>query len=143
MKKVLLTTTAVALTAGMASAGDMSMSGSISLTYGGFGTGSAPAAAKEEFSSEADLNIAASSSSGSISMSGTLEIDEDGAPSAGPVVLSSGAFSLTYDKNDVGGGLLKAMLPMAKMITTAITQSLTLLAVLDFHTQETTSQTTM
>ena len=105
MKKVLLTTTAVALTAGMVSAGDMSMSGSISLTYGGFGTGSAPAAAKEEFSSEADLNIAASSSSGSISMSGTLEIDEDGSPSAGPVVLSSGAFSLTYDKNDVGGGL--------------------------------------
>ena len=77
MKKVLLTTTAVALTAGMVSAGDMSMSGSISLTYGGFGTGSAPAAAKEDFSSEADLNIAASSSSGSISMSGTLEIDEE------------------------------------------------------------------
>ena len=105
MKKVLLTTTAVALTAGMVSAGDMSMSGSISLTYGGFGTGSKAAAAKEDFSSEADLNIAASSSSGSISMSGTLEIDEDGAPSAGPVVISSGAFSLTYDKNDVGGGL--------------------------------------
>jgi hypothetical protein len=105
MKKVLLTTTAVALTAGMVSAGDMSMSGSISLTYGGFGTGSAAAAAKEDFSSEADLNIAASSSSGSISMSGTLEIDEDGSPSAGPVVVSSGAFSFTYDKNDVGGGL--------------------------------------
>ena len=105
MKKVLLTTTAVALTAGMVSAGDMSMSGSISLTYGGFGTGSKAAAAKEDFSSEADLNIAASSSSGSISMSGTLEIDEDGSPSAGPVVVSSGAFSLTYDKNDVGGGL--------------------------------------
>ena len=105
MKKVLLTTTAVALTAGMVSAGDMSMSGSISLTYGGFGTGAKAAAAKEDFSSEADLNIAASSSSGSISMSGTLEIDEDGSPSAGPVVVSSGAFSLTYDKNDVGGGL--------------------------------------
>ena len=52
MKKVLLTTTAVALTAGMVSAGDMSMSGSISLTYGGFGTGSKAAAAKEDFSSE-------------------------------------------------------------------------------------------
>jgi len=102
MKKVLLTTTAVALTAGMVSAGDMSMSGSISLTYGGFGTGSAPAAAKEDFSSEADLNVAASSSGGSISMSGTLEIDEDGSPSAGPVTVSSGSLTLTYDKNDMG-----------------------------------------
>ncbi len=34
MKKVLLTTTAVVFTAGFASAGDMSMSGSIKLTYG-------------------------------------------------------------------------------------------------------------
>ena len=102
MKKVLLTTTAVALTAGMASAGDMSMSGSISLTYGGFGTGSKAAAAKEDFSSEADLNVAASSSGGSISMSGTLEIDEDGSPSAGPVTVSSGGLTLTYDKNDMG-----------------------------------------
>ena len=102
MKKVLLTTTAVALTAGMASAGDMSMSGSISLTYGGFGTGSVAAAAKEDFSSEADLNVAASSSGGSISMSGTLEIDEDGSPSAGPVTVSSGSLTLTYDKNDMG-----------------------------------------
>ena len=102
MKKVLLTTTAVALTAGMASAGDMSMSGSISLTYGGFGTGSKAAAAKEDFSSEADLNVAASSSGGSISMSGTLEIDEDGSPSAGPVTVSSGGLTLTYDKDDMG-----------------------------------------
>ena len=102
MKKVLLTTTAVALTAGMASAGDMSMSGSISLTYGGFGTGSVAAAAKEDFTSEADLNVAASSSGGSISMSGTLEIDESGDPTAGPVTISSGALTLTYDKNDMG-----------------------------------------
>jgi len=103
MKKVLLTTTAVALTAGMVSAGDMSMSGSISLTYGGFGTGTAAAADKESFTSEADLDIAATSSSGSISMSGTLEIDEDGNPATGPVTISSGAFSLTYDENDIGG----------------------------------------
>ena len=105
MKKVLLTSTAVALTAGMVSAGDMSMSGSVSLTYGGFGTGSKAAANKEDFSPEIDLNVAGSSSTGSISMSGTLEIDETGDPSAGPIVISSGAFSLTYDKNDVGGGL--------------------------------------
>jgi hypothetical protein len=103
MKKVLLTTTAVALTAGMVSAGDMSMSGSISLTYGGFGTGTVPAADKEGFSSEADLDIAASSSSGSISVTGTLELDEDGDPATGPVTISSGGFSLTYDENDIGG----------------------------------------
>ena len=101
MKKVLLTTTAVAFAAGMASAGDMSMSGSIKLTYGGFGTGSKAAAAKEDFTSEADLDIAATSSGGGISMSGTLELDEDGAPAAGPVTISSGSLSLTYDKNDM------------------------------------------
>ena len=101
MKKVLLTTTAVAFAAGMASAGDMSMSGSIKLTYGGFGTGSKAAAAKEDFTSEADLDIAATSSGGGISMSGTLEIDE-GATAAGPVTISSGSLSLTYDKNDMG-----------------------------------------
>ena len=101
MKKVLLTTTAVAFAAGMASAGDMSMSGSIKLTYGGFGTGSKAAAAKEDFTSEADLDIAATSTGGGISMSGTLEIDE-GNTAAGPVTISSGSLSLTYDKNDMG-----------------------------------------
>ena len=101
MKKVLLTTTAVAFAAGMASAGDMSMSGSIKLTYGGFGTGSKAAAAKEDFTSEADLDIAATSTGGGISMSGTLEIDE-GTTAAGPVTISSGSLSLTYDKNDMG-----------------------------------------
>jgi len=101
MKKVLLTTTAVAFAAGMASAGDMSMSGSLKLTYGGFGTGSKAAAAKEDFTSEADLDIAATSSGGGISMSGTLEIDE-GTTAAGPVTISSGSLSLTYDKNDMG-----------------------------------------
>jgi len=101
MKKVLLTTTAVAFAAGMASAGDMSMSGAVKLTYGGFGTGSKAAAAKEDFTSEADLDIAATSSGGGISMSGTLEIDEGGT-AAGPVTISSGSLSLTYDKNDMG-----------------------------------------
>jgi hypothetical protein len=102
MKKVLLTTTAVALTAGMASAGDMSMSGSLKLTYGSFGTGTAPVTTPDDFKSEANLNVAASSSSGSISMSGTLEIDEDSNPTTGPVTISSGALTFTYDKNDMG-----------------------------------------
>jgi len=103
MKKVLLTTTAVVLTAGWASAGDMSMSGSVTLTYGGFGTGTVPSTG-DDWSNEAALNVAASSSGGSIGMTGTLELDTD-AVSVGAVTISSGAFSLTYDKNDVGGGL--------------------------------------
>ena len=102
MKKVLLTTTAVALTAGMVSAGDMSMSGSLKLTYGSFGTGTVPVTTPDDFKSEANLNVAASSSSGSISMSGTLEIDEDSNPTTGPVTISSGALTFTYDKNDLG-----------------------------------------
>ena len=87
MKKVLLTTTAVVLTAGWASAGDMSMSGSVSLTYGAFGTGSDPAGT-DDFTSEAALNVAASSSGGSIGMTGTLELDTD-AVSVGAVTISS------------------------------------------------------
>ena len=82
MKKVLLTTTAVVFTAGFASAGDMSMSGSITLTYGAWGTGSVGGGA-DSWTSEADLDVAASSSSGSITMSGTLEIDEATETAAG------------------------------------------------------------
>jgi len=101
MKKVLLTTTAVIFTAGFASAGDMSMSGAIKLTYGAFGTGSDPAT-PDAWKSEADLDIAASSASGSISVSGTLEIDEATETAAGPVTISAGALSLTYDADDIG-----------------------------------------
>ena len=102
MKKVLLTTTAVVFTAGFASAGDMSMSGAIKLTYGGFGTGDI-AGADNAFTSEADLDIAASSSSGSISVSGTLEIDEATETAAGPVTISTGGFTVVYDANDIAG----------------------------------------
>ena len=101
MKKVLLTTTAVVFTAGFASAGDMSMSGAIKLTYGSFGTGSLAGAAVDDFNSEADLDIAASSSSGSISMTGSLELDESG-EDAGPITISTGALTFTYDTNDMG-----------------------------------------
>ena len=101
MKKVLLTTTAVVFTAGFASAGDMSMSGAIKLTYGSFGTGTAAGAAVDDFASEADLDIAATSAGGNISMSGTLELDESGS-AAGPVTISTGALTFTYDRNDMG-----------------------------------------
>ncbi|MCH1412404.1 MAG: hypothetical protein L7U86_03330 [Rhodobacteraceae bacterium] len=101
MKKVLLTTTAVVFTAGFVSAGDMSMSGAIKLTYGAFGTGTAPGGT-DDFTSEADLDIAATSSGGNISMTGTLELDEDGDPATGPVTISSGALTFTYDNDDLG-----------------------------------------
>ena len=101
MKKVLLTTTAVALTAGMASAGDMSMSGAMKLTYGNFGTGTDPVTTPDDFNAEADLDIAATSSSGGITMSGTLELDESGAD-AGAVTISSGALTFTYDADELG-----------------------------------------
>ena len=100
MKKVLLTTTAMAFAASMASAGDMSMSGAIKLTYGAFGTGELAAGA-DDFASEADLDIAATSAGGNISMTGTLELDESGTAS-GPVSISMGALTFAYDKNDMG-----------------------------------------
>jgi hypothetical protein len=102
MKKVLLTTTAVVFTAGFVSAGDMSMSGAIKLTYGAFGTGTVAGAATDDFLSEADLDIAATSSGGNITMTGTVEIDEKSEVSPGPVTISSGAMTFTYDANDLG-----------------------------------------
>ena len=100
MKKVLLTTTALMMLGGVATAGSSSMSGSIALTYGAWGTGTEPGG-NDGWTSEADLDVAATSDSGSISMSGTLEIDEGGT-APGPVTISSGGFSLVYDANDIG-----------------------------------------
>ena len=101
MKKVLLTTTAMAFAASMASAGDMSMSGAIKLTYGAFGEGTDPAGTNDDFAPEADLDVAATSSGGNISMSGTLELDEGGT-GVGPISISTGALTFTYDNNEMG-----------------------------------------
>ena len=73
------------------------MSGSIKLTYGSFGTGTARCNYSMILTSEADLDIAASSSGGGITMSGTLELTKTWAD-AGPVTISSGALTFTYDK---------------------------------------------
>ena len=91
----------MAFAASMASAGDMSMSGAIKLTYGSFGTGDNAGAATDDFTSEADLDIAATSSGGNLSMTGTLELDESGS-AAGPVTISTGALTFTYDNDDIG-----------------------------------------
>jgi len=119
MKKVLLTTTAMAFAASMASAGDMAMSGAIKLTYGAFGTGELKAGA-DDFKSEADLDIAATSASGGITMTGTLELDESGT-AAGPVTISSGALTFTYDKNELGALTVTSAHPTATGSTSSAT----------------------
>jgi hypothetical protein len=91
----------MAFAASMASAGDMSMSGAIKLTYGAFGEGTQAAATNDDFAPEADLDVAATSAGGNISMSGTLELDE-GATGVGPISISTGALTFTYDNNDMG-----------------------------------------
>jgi outer membrane protein OmpU len=116
MKKVLLTSTALVMTAGVAAA-DMQMSASAKLTYGNFGTGfnragvsatdtkmrTAPsgyAAADSTWTSEADLDIAGSGGGGTISYSATLELDEGGSD-AGAFSISGGGFTFVYDANDL------------------------------------------
>ena len=109
MKKVLLTTTAVVFTAGFASAGDMSMSGAIKLTYGSFGTGDNAGAAVDDFTSEADLDIAATSAGG---IGVTYVKDQETSDNSMAVTYSAGALSLsltsideTNGPTDVAGGL--------------------------------------
>jgi hypothetical protein len=119
MKKVLLTTTAIAFASSMASAGDMAMSGAIKLTYGAFGTGSLAAGA-DGFKSEADLDVAATSAGGNISMTGTLELDESGTAS-GPVTISTGALTFTYDKNELGALAVTSAAPTAAGSNTSAT----------------------
>jgi len=119
MKKVLLTTTAIAFASSMASAGDMAMSGAIKLTYGAFGTGSLAAGA-DGFTSEADLDVAATSAGGNISMTGTLELDESGTAS-GPVTISTGALTFTYDKDELGALAVTSAAPTAAGSNTSAT----------------------
>jgi outer membrane protein OmpU len=109
MKKVLLTSTALVMTAGVAAA-EMSMTGSAKLVYGNFGTGdfrsggAAGASADDAtWGSEADLNVAGSGGGGTLSYSASLEVDEAGDPTAGPVTISSGGLTFVYDANDIGG----------------------------------------
>jgi outer membrane protein OmpU len=117
MKKVLLTSTALVMTAGVAAA-EMSMTGSAKLVYGNFGTGdyragtaagTATAAAKAmaapdaSWGSEADLVVSGSGGGGTLTYSGSLEVDEDGNPSAGPLTVASGGLTFVYDADDIGG----------------------------------------
>ena len=104
MKKVLLSSTALVFAAGVASA-EMSMSGSAEIVYGNFGTGDfrstgAPGADAGDaaYSAGTDVDITMSGGNGDISYSATIELDEGGV-AQGPVSLSMGGLSVTYDEN--------------------------------------------
>ncbi len=110
MKKVLLTSTALVMTAGVAAA-EPTISASASLSYGNFGTGSVNAdgalatdAPDSTWSSTADLTVSGSGGGGSMSYSASLEFDEGGdGPDMGPVTISTGGLTFKYDENAVGG----------------------------------------
>jgi len=111
MKKVLLTSTALVMTAGVAAA-EPTISASAELSYGNFGTGltaldsaaaggTVPDAA---FGSTADLTISGSGGGGSISYSASLEMDEGGdGPDMGPLSIATGGLTFLYDKNAISG----------------------------------------
>jgi len=116
MKKVLLTSTALVMTAGVAAA-EMSMSAGASLVYGNFGTGhsragdagdntagpSGAAVPDASYSSEASLTVSGSGGGGALSYSGSLEIEQDNSVGVGPITISSGGLTFVYDANDVAG----------------------------------------
>ena len=104
MKKVLLTTTALVMTAGVASA-DVTFSGSAELTYGNWG-----GAAAESWGSTTDLGVSMSGEASGISYTASIAIDEtDSATAAdigGAITMSGSGLSLTYDADgemDAGG----------------------------------------
>ncbi|MFL2786627.1 MAG: hypothetical protein ACJZ87_09150 [Paracoccaceae bacterium] len=104
MKKVLLTTTALVMTAGVASA-DVTFSGSAELTYGNWG-----GAAAESWGSTTDLGVSMSGEASGISYTASISIDEtDSATAAdigGAITMSGSGLTLTYDADgemDAGG----------------------------------------
>jgi outer membrane protein OmpU len=110
MKKVLLTSTALVMTAGVAAA-EMSMSASATLTYGNFGTGltaldSAAAGGTvpdASWSSEAALTASGSGGGGTLSYSGSIEIEQGNSVAVGPFSVSTGGLTFVYDENELGG----------------------------------------
>ena len=118
MKKVLLTTTALVMTAGVAAA-DISMSGSAKLKYGNWDGGG-----DQAWSSTTDLGVSMSGEASGISYTASISIDEtdasttdalDGNVAAadnnsvdigGAITMSGSGLSLTYDADgemDAGG----------------------------------------
>jgi len=102
MKQLLLATSALAMSASFAAA-DLSYSGSASLTYGGYGTGTeAYAGATDAIVAETDFTVTMNGEASGISFSAALELDETG-NGQGAVTMSSGGLTLKVDANDIGG----------------------------------------
>lgn len=107
MKKVLLSTTALVFMAGVASA-DITMSGSATIKSSNFGTGSTSTAAggasagDQVISAETDVVITLSGGNDAISYSASLELDETGGLSDGPLNVTMGGLSLDYDDGALG-----------------------------------------
>ena len=115
MKKILLTTTALVMTAGVAAA-DVTFSGKAELTYGNWDT---EGSGSESWGSTTDLNVSMSGEASGISYTASLSVDEtdsdvnnnssprdDSLDIAGAITMSGSGLSLTYDAKgemDAGG----------------------------------------
>jgi len=111
MKKVLLTSTALVMTAGVAAA-EPSISASAELSYGNFGTGLTASGSlvaggtvpDASWSSTADLTVSGEGGGGSMTYSASLEFDEGGdGPDMGPFSVSTSGLTFLYDENAIGG----------------------------------------
>jgi outer membrane protein OmpU len=102
MKKVLLSTTALVFMAGVASA-DITMSGSAAIKSSNFGEGEKAAASSDQaISGTTDVVITLSGGNDAVSYSASLELDEDGGLSDGPLNVTMGGLSLDYDDGALG-----------------------------------------
>ena len=107
MKKILLTTTALVMTAGVAAA-DVTFSGSAELTYGNWDGGAA-----ETWGSTTDLGVSMSGEASGISYTAGITVDETDANDnagnvdiGGAITMSGSGMTLTYDADgelDAGG----------------------------------------
>jgi len=125
MKKILLATTAIALTAGYAAA-DVSYSASAKLAYGNFGEEHKPGNANKTattsegtvtagvttgagyaYSDTFDFVITGSGEAGGVAYSASMTIDEStsndsGSNAIGTMTMSTGGFSLAWGEDDFG-----------------------------------------
>ena len=97
MKKVLLTTTALVMTAGVASA-DVSVGGSAGLAYGNWGTSGGSA---QGWTQTTDVSITMSGEASGLAYSASMSFDETGNDiGQGALSLSGNGLSLSYKEGD-------------------------------------------
>ena len=120
MKHILLATTTLAMSAGVAAA-DISTSATAKLSYGNFGDDhcragdviangdcsstalSTNAAPDAGFGMEADVKFGLSGEDGGIAYAAGVETDEDGNTQASEVSFSTMGFTVSYHKNEYSG----------------------------------------